>query len=494
MSQLRSIGNQTVVYTAGTIIGKIASFVMLPIYTRFLTPADYGILELLGMTIDVIGMIAGIGLVAGVFKFYSAEDDAATKRSVMSTAEIGVMVLATVTSLIGLAVAPFLSHLLFGAHANVLYVRLFFLLYFLQNFEQIPLLLLRAENRAVLFVTLNVLKLIMQLSLNILFVVHLRMGIEGVLLSSIITGIVVAIGLTAYLVRRVGIGFRMHNFREMLAFGSPLVLWSLGSFVLVFSDRFFLNHYIDTASVGIYSLAYKFAFVLSALAATPFQTVWDVQRFEVAKRPDGAEIFGRVFLYMNVIVGSVGLAIIVFVHDFLLTMSDPSFLSAYRLVPLLIAAQIVFIWAAYWNFGIFMSGDTKWMARGTFVLVPLTLGLNFALIPRYGVFGAAWATFVAYAARFFWLYYFSQRQYPIHYRWFEMARLYGVLGAAATLSFIYRPPGLIASLGWNVVLLCAALGIVYLFILSRDDRSSLRLVAQGYLSALKQRRTASVAG
>ena len=69
--QIKRLGKHAVVYALGVIIGKVASFVMLPIYTRYLTPADYGTLELLEMTTDVVGMIAGIGLASSVFRFYS---------------------------------------------------------------------------------------------------------------------------------------------------------------------------------------------------------------------------------------------------------------------------------------------------------------------------------------------------------------------------------------------------------------------------------------
>ena len=91
---------------------------MLPVYTRYLTPADYGVLELLGMTIDVIGMVAGIGLVAGLFKFYSAEKDPADKHAVISTAAFGVLSLALVTTLIGQALAPELTKLIFGSEGE----------------------------------------------------------------------------------------------------------------------------------------------------------------------------------------------------------------------------------------------------------------------------------------------------------------------------------------------------------------------------------------
>jgi O-antigen/teichoic acid export membrane protein len=357
---------------------------------------------------------------------------------------------------------------------------LYFLLYFLQNFEYVPLLLIRAENRSVLFVTVNALKLVATLSLNILFVVYFRLRIEGVLASGIIAGAAMTVGLTFYLIRRIGIRFSVEKFRRMLRFGSPMVLWSVGTFILVFSDRFFLNHYTNTSTVGIYSLAYKFAFLLSALAVVPFQTVWDVQRFEVAKRPDAVAIYARVFLYLNLMLGGVGVVLSLFVRDFLSIMSDPAFLPAYRLVPLLVAAQIVFTWTAYWNLGLYLSGDTRDMAIGAVILVPVSLLLNYVLISRFGIYGAVWATLAAYGFRFGWIYYFAQHHYRIPYHWMELAKLYGILGAAVALRFFYHPGSLIISVAWSTSLLLATMVLVYRLVMSDTDRANLKALIAGY--------------
>ncbi len=486
--QLKQLGRHTLVYTTGIIIGKVASFVMLPVYTRYLTPADYGVLELLEMTIDVIGMVAGAGIVAGVFKFYYAEDDPAARQSIISTAALGVVALALVTSLAGLAFAPQLSTLILGAKANPLYLRLYFLLYFLQILEYVPFLLIRAENRSVLFVAVNSAKLMVMLSLNILFVVYFRMGIVGVLESSIIASAFVGIGLTWYLFRRVGIEFSKEKYQQMLKFGTPVIPWWLANFVLVFSDRYFLNYYVDTASVGIYSLAYKFAFLMSALAYSPFETVWTSQRFEIAKRPDARELYARVFLYMNVMLGVIGLGLSLFVRDVLSVMSSPAFLPASRVVPLLIAAQVVFTWAGYWTLGIYITGRTKVMSIGALVLVPITLILNYLLIPRFGMFGAAMATLFAYSARFVWIYHSAQRQYRIPYGWSEMAKLYAILGAAVALGLAYHPEFRLASISWNASLFLASIGLVYALILSSEDRAMLAALIRGSLPAVLRRR------
>jgi O-antigen/teichoic acid export membrane protein len=491
--QLKQLGKHTLVYTAGIILGKVASFLMLPVYTRYLTPADYGVLELLGMTIDVIGMITGVGIVAGVFKFYSEATGRLEKNAVISTAAISVVGLAAATSLLGFAFATQLSVLVFHTEANAIYLRLYFLVYLLQNLEYVPFLLIRAENRSVLFVTINALKLIAMLSLNILFVVYFRMGITGVLTSNLIATSFVGLALSVYMVRRVGIVFSQPRFREMARFGSSIVLWSLSSFVLVFSDRFFLNYSRNTATVGIYSLAYKFAFLMSVLAFTPFETVWTAQRFEIAKEPDAAATYSRVFLYLNVVLGVIGLGICLFIRDLLRVMSDPAFLPAYKVVPPLIAAQIIFVWAAYWNTGIYVSGRTTVFASGAVVLVVVTLFINSLLIPRFGIYGAASATIAAYTVRFIWIYYFAERYYPIRFKWSGVLSLYALLGAAVALNFSYHPEPLPASVAWSTAIFSVTGLLVYNLILSETDRSSIRSFVHGYLKpVIRRQRTDAV--
>lgn len=472
--QFKQLGKHTLVYTAGIILGKIASFIMLPVYTRYLTPADYGVLELLGMTLDVIGMLTGVAIVAGVFKFYSAEADKAAKNSVISTAAVSVVAVAILTSLSGLLFARQLSTLIFGADSNPLYLQLYFLIYLLQNFEYLPFLLMRAENRSFLFVSVNIGKLVSMLSLNVLFVVYLGKGIVGVLTSNIITSAAVAVGLTIYLVRGVGLGFSAEKFRLLVNFGKSVVPWSLATFVLVFSDRFFLNYYADVSTVGIYSLAYKFAFLLGGLAYVPFENVWTAQRFEIAKQPDAEEVYARAFRYMNVVLGGVALILCLYIRDVLAVMSDRAFFSAYRLVPLLIAAQVIYIWGAHWNTGIYISGKTSVMASGSVVLVIVTLLLNYLLIPPFHALGAAVATFGAYTFRFAWVYYFAQRFHRFGYDWTEQARLYGVLAAGVALNFAYRPGTLLASVGWSTAILAVTTYVVYLIVLSAEDRAIIR--------------------
>jgi O-antigen/teichoic acid export membrane protein len=475
--QLKKLGRHTVIYGAGILIGKAASFIMLPIYTRYLSPTDYGTLELLEMTVDVIGMLAGIGLAGSVFKFYAEYDDPADRGEVISTATSSMIAIAAVTSVIGVLLAPQVTHLVFrGGKQPDLLFRLFFLIYFVQSAATVPLLFVRALQKSVLFVTLNVLRLVLSLSLNILFVVGLRMNIRGVLYSTLIAGTVMGIFTTVYAFRHAGIRFSWPKFTRMTHFALPLVFWSLGSFVLTFSDRYFLNYFTNTATVGIYSLAYQFGFVLAGFAVTPFNSVWDPQRFEVAKQSDGPEVFRRVFFYLNLVLLTIAFVISVMARDLLRVMSAPAFWGAAVIVPVLMLPFILQAWSGYCNIGIYVKSKTRPFAWISVVAVATDLALNYLLIPRYGAIGAAWATVGAYVVRFILVYRLSQRLWHIDYGWGRNLELGAICAVGYGVHLWLAPDRLIPSVVFNVGILLLAGVVVYGQVLSSGERSILKRV------------------
>ena len=476
--QLKSLGRHTMIYAAGILIGKAASFIMLPIYTRFLTPTDYGTLELLELTIDVVGMLAGIGLASSVFKFYAESDDPAAQGSVISTAMTAVNVLSAVTGLIGLLAAPLLTHLVFRGHQPVLYFRLFFLIYFVQSAATIPLLYVRALQKSALFVTLNVIRLILSLSLNVLFVVGLRLNVRGVLFSTLISATLLGLYTTWYAYRRAGTGFSKPKFREMTHFALPLVFWSLGSFILTFSDRYFLNFYTNTATVGVYSLAYQFGFVLTAFAVTPFSSIWEPQRFTIAKQTDGPEVFRRVFFYLNLILLTLAFIISVMSRDVLRVMSASTFWGAAPIVPVLMLPFILQAWAAYCNIGIYLKNRTRQYARISIIAVVANIGLNFLLIPRYGAMGAAWATVGAYVVRFVLVYELSQRLWRVDYGWGRIGTVLFVCGAGFFVHLWTAPARLIPSVLFNCAILLLVGMVLYGQVLRDGEREVVRKVVR----------------
>ena len=323
-TEIIKLAKHSLIYGFGIFIGKAASFIMLPVYTRYLTPADYGTIELLITTVDIVAMIAGVGLAATIFKYYSEYESEYDKKEVISTAVIMKLILAFIATTFGIILSPQISQIIFHRADNAFYFRLVFAILLLQQgVILIPLMFIRAIQNSKLFVVINAVKLILQVALNVYFLVVLEMGILGVLISTVIAEFVVGFYLFAYIFKKVGFQFSIEKCKKMTRFGYPFMFVSLSGFILTYSDRYFLNAFGDLETVGIYALGYKFGFLMFYLAVTPFMQIWQPERFEIAKQDDALRIFKKVFLYFSIVIVSLSLLISIFVKDLLILRSEP---------------------------------------------------------------------------------------------------------------------------------------------------------------------------
>jgi O-antigen/teichoic acid export membrane protein len=299
-SGLGRIGRHTAVYAIGVLLNRATAFIMLPVYTRYLTPADYGTLQLLMMVVELVSIVAGSRLGAGIFYYFQKADNDADKRAVLSTAAVVMAVSYGTISLATYLAAPHIAAIVFRSAADTRLVRLAVGGLASQSLLLVPFAYLQVQERSASYVGVTSAKLVMQLGLNILFVVGMGLGAAGALWSNLIANVVVGTCLTMYLFARIGVRVSGRTMRALLRFGLPYVPTQVATFVLTFGDRYFLNKAGGAAVVGLYGLAYQFGFVLFALAYTPFSSIWDPARFTIARRTDRDLIYARVFVYLNV--------------------------------------------------------------------------------------------------------------------------------------------------------------------------------------------------
>lgn len=468
-SELKNLGKHTVIYGAGMLLGRMVSFIMLPIYTHYLTPADYGVLELLTITTDVISMIVGIGLTSTVVRFYTKYDSQEEKNKVVSTALIMMFVTSLLINFICILLSDKFSTLVFETVDYTRYFQLSFIILFLQAGVEIPLILIRLKQDSTLFVLTNLSRLILQLSLNIYLVVILKIGVAGILYSSLISSIVITSFLIFYTIRYIGFVFSSARCIEMLRFGYPLIFWSLGSFILTFSDRYFLNIYSDLRTVGIYSLAYKFGFLLG-MFVSPFNLIWEPKRFEIAKQPDGFLLYKKVFMYLNIALLMISLILSVFIKDILMLMSDPSYWEAYRLVPIILIAYIFQTWTAFCNIGLFIKEKTNLYGLSAAISVIIVTLANVLLIPRFSAYGAAWATVIAFGIRLLAVLWYAQKEYYVDFGWIKNLQLMAVFVVMVVVRYIWPTPNMIYSILLSLGFTLSFIMVVYKIFIDDYER------------------------
>jgi O-antigen/teichoic acid export membrane protein len=209
----------------------------------------------------------------------------------------------------------------------------------------------------------------------------------------------------------------------MLKFGIPLIPAQIGAFIVHLSDRFFIKGYCSIADAGLYSLGYRFGALPSHFISAPFNQTWQPRRFEVYKHEGSEKVFGQIFTYFLFLMFFAGLVISVLTKDVLMIIADESFWTAYKIVPIIVLATTVFSFHYHLNMGILIAKKTKYLAYINFSNGILILLLNFLLIPRYGIYGAAYATLIAFIYKVTLTYYFSSKYYKIHFEFVRIGKL-----------------------------------------------------------------------
>ncbi len=355
------------------------------------------------MLIDFATIIFGARVAQAVFRYYCTATSIDEKNSIIASALFLGFMLNGVGSIIIAVLSEPLAVAIFSDPSFKTYIALFAVTMFLIPLNQIPLTHIRAQQKPWLFLFFSIFRLTLQLSLNIYFVVSLNLHVEGVIYSAVISSIITAILLTGYSISTAGLRVRISECKRLFTFSLPLKIASFATFYLTFGDRYFLNLFSDLSQVGIYALGYKFGFIFTLLAWTPFERMWDAEKYVVAEKPDAKAIYQKTFLYTSSILIFLGLCISLYSKDLLKIMADPAFLNAYKIVPIIIIAYVFQAWSKFCNLGILLKAKTMDIAYSEFFAAIIITVAYFFLIPAYGIFGAAWATVIGFSARFYWI-------------------------------------------------------------------------------------------
>jgi len=369
------LGRHSLVYGVGILLSKAVSVLMLPIYLRWLTPADYGVLQLITMTFEVVTIFAGSRIAQGIFHFYHKSEGAEQQRATISTAFLLIGSTYIMAAVATLFAAPVIAEIVFGpGEMYPIYVRLAAVNMAFEGLVLVPLALLQLEERSTQYVLISLGRLALQVTLNLIFLIPFKMGVLGVLWGSLGTHAVFGTALSVYLLGSMGRRFVPSMARAYLRFGFPLIVMQVATFIVTFGDRYFLVKAADTTEVGLYGLAYQFGFLVLTLGFVPIQKVWDPSRFAIAKRDDRDEIYARVFVYISLAVITSAVGITLFAGDALRLIAAPEFHPAAVFIPVLAAAYVIQSWSFVLNIGIFITEKTgyftlaNWISAGVALL------------------------------------------------------------------------------------------------------------------------------
>jgi O-antigen/teichoic acid export membrane protein len=428
---MKELARHSAVYGLGSLVSRFIAVLLLPLYTRYLTPADYGLIETLVALSAVLTVLLAAGVKSAFFRFYFDEDD---KRRVIRTSFWFTMLSGTAGLLAGLALAGPISTLLFGTSEHADLVRAAFVgLWAHVNYEQMTSLF-RVEQRSGVYLIATLVNLALTVGATVLLVVVWEQGPIGVIVGNFTGTLIVYAGLLAYRREQLGLELDRPLLREMNRFGMPLVPSALFLWALNFSDRFFLVKLAGAREVGLYSIGVRMASAIILFLAA-FRTAWPAFAYSIEDDSEAKRTYSFVLTYIVVVTSWMALALGALAPWLVRLLTTEDFYAAERVVAPLAFAAVAFGAYIVVVIGIGRARRTRsnWVITGA--AAALNVALNLVLIREYGIMGAAVATIGAYGTLFLGMAWKAQRVYPVPYQWRRVAT---ALGAAIALTVVGR--------------------------------------------------------
>jgi O-antigen/teichoic acid export membrane protein len=426
----RNLLKGTALYSLALFGQRLGSVILLPINTRFLNPADYGVLEMVEQSMMVASILLGIQLSASLGYFYFEKDSELTRDKAASTAMVGAVLVGIIASMVGLLCINPINRLVFGHADWRILLQISFLCLPLSFALEAGFSWVRITDRPGMFAAASFLRLGITIVTTIVLVAGFKLGVLGIVTSSNVAITGVACVLMVYFIRRVPIIFDWHLFIRMVRFSLPLALGSVAMFIIHFGDRFILPHYRSFAELGIYGIAYKIGMLISLVYGS-FHTYWSAQVFPVAQRDDADVVIPRIFTYVLLMLSFCALGLTVFCRPIIRLLTTPQFHTAAFVAPLIIAAYYIRSISDFFRCFFVVEGHPEYEAICNWIGASVCLVSYFLLIPRYGMWGAASATAITFVVMAVIAIGWSYRLRP--YR-FEGKRIVKIVGVAATLA------------------------------------------------------------
>lgn len=423
-SHLKNLFSHTIFYGIGIALNKSVSFILLPVYTKYFSTEQIGLFTLIQSISFFLGLIYMLGVETSFMKFFIASEKRESKSEVYTSSLMLLSVTSIIFSLLIYFNADGISNLFNFKEKSesVFLIKILSVLMVADTLYRFPLLLFRAELNTRIYVLINLLTFFINITSSCIFIIVMKMGIEAIFYSSIISVLITFI-IGLFLTRKfISSKINLDRIKELLVFGNKFVY--IGIFILLIdvSDRFFLKYFYDESVVGIYSANYRLASVMGLIIAA-FRFSWTPYFLNLKENPENKKIISSIFTYY------VFAGLLMFLFFSLLTnplvkisffgynFLNENFWSGLKIVPLILFAYFFSGLYAILNAAPFFTNNTGSLLAISLSGLIINLLFNFLLIPQFEMTGAALSTLITYFGMFLIIFYYSQKIYRINFEW-----------------------------------------------------------------------------
>jgi O-antigen/teichoic acid export membrane protein len=435
---LKRLVSSLAAYQVADLVSKFMAVLLLPVYTRYIPPSGYAVVELLGNGVILISILVRFGMIESFLRFYFADEDE-RRRDALARRSVGFLLLSTtLASVVLAAFAPALSKIVLGYRDPTTFRIAVLGLWAFTNLE-LAYALLRVDERLRVYATASVTNVLMTIASSVVLVVVLHDGARGLLLGNYGASTLVLFALWWTMRDRL---LTRHPHAEptgvLLRFGLPTVPAEASVYALSIVDRYYIYHDRSPTLAGLYSIAVKLAGAV-AFIVRAFQYAWPPLAYSIRDDAEAARLYGLVTTYYLLVSGMVVAGLALLGRWVLRILTTPAYFGAYRALP-----WVALGWALYglWVVFLVIAGRAKVTTRNfpaALAGLAANVVLLLVLVPGLGIAGAGIALCGAYVVMLGVMHLLTRRAFAAAFEWLRLAQLTVVLGGLSVAGDLLLP-------------------------------------------------------
>lgn len=467
---LRTLLKDSAVYAIPAFVSRGLALILVPLYTRVLSPSDFGSLDLLIVFASIVNLTIALEVSQGVARFYASEPETERKVLYASSAFWFTVACYAIFLLLMLFFSGKLSELIMGQAGLMLAFQIGLVYIFVNGIFYLIQNQFRWELRSFHYAIVSLTMAFVTAGVSVWLAYFLQWGLVGLLIGMLSGSLVGTVLGLCWLRASLQFRFSSVQLKEMLRFSTPLVFSGIAVWVSLYVDRIMINHFLTIDDVGLYGIGHRVASI-AALVMVGFQgalTPLIYAHYQNSNTPNQLEKIFRIFLIFALLMF---LFLTLFASDILVIMTTQGFYDASVIVVFLVPAILLgnmYIFSP----GIGIANKTHFIIWINVIGGLANVGLNYWLIPIFGIKGAGMATMLSYSGIFAAYTLIGHRFYPIPHNWL---RIFPAVGLAALIATVLPLWPLPAPIRWIVnvsVLIGFAIITPALGLIKRDEISS----------------------
>lgn len=389
----KKLMNVSLVYAAGQILIQAINFLLLPIYTNNLGVIEYGKISTITAFTGFISSFLILSIYSGLSRFYKEEND---KNKIVNTTLNFAYIMSGVMLILVVLLGRTFSNIIFDFEGSYKILCIIVITSILGQILSIYTCKYSMEYKALKVCIIQVSQISLQFIIIIYLILVMKIGLMGVLYGQLIATAFMFLILTLKELKNYKFEIDKLLLNNMMTFSLGLLPVNIAGWILTLSDRYFIKHYNGFSDTGVYNLGYQFGMLINPLFITPFLNSFTAYKFEIYKHSDAKEKFKGLFRKYNVIGCFIMLEIAIYSKFGIVVFANKDFANAYKVVPLILYSYFLYGKTGYYALGFQIQNKTYKIGIYMGYAAVLNIILNFFLVPKWGMIGAAIATIVSY--------------------------------------------------------------------------------------------------